>query len=79
MGILASLFSNLASDSAPRIRLVAKFVELDYEKVDRLLEMRESAETRLIAEERHILDERQVSTPAHAADILGFSCGRRGS
>ena len=41
LGIVASLFSNLASDSAARIRLLAKFVENTYEKTDKLLEIRE--------------------------------------
>ncbi|KAL9931925.1 hypothetical protein V8E36_009240 [Tilletia maclaganii] len=47
LGILISLFNNLASDSPLRTRVLAKFVEIDYEKVDRLLEMRESAQSRL--------------------------------
>ncbi|KAK2466249.1 hypothetical protein APHAL10511_001891 [Amanita phalloides] len=47
LGIMSSLFSNIASDSTSRIRLLAKFVEGDYEKVDKLLEIRDSAHTRL--------------------------------
>ncbi|CAD6887382.1 unnamed protein product [Tilletia laevis] len=47
LGIVISLFNNLASDSEPRTRLLTKFVEAEYEKVDRLIEMRESAQTRL--------------------------------
>lgn len=47
LGILVSLLSNLESDSEPRIRLLAKFVADDYEKVDRLLEIMEAAETRM--------------------------------
>ncbi|KAG8919051.1 hypothetical protein FRC02_001962 [Tulasnella sp. 418] len=47
LGIIASLFSNLASESTARVRLLAKFVESEYEKVDKLLELRESAEARL--------------------------------
>ncbi|ORX34896.1 Catenin-beta-like protein [Kockovaella imperatae] len=58
LGILVSLFTNLASDSAPRIRLIAKFVESGYEKVERLLEMREAAESRLRAVEADIARER---------------------
>jgi beta-catenin-like protein 1 len=45
--IIMSLFNNLKSDSIERIRLVSKFVEKDYEKVDRLLEMRSSLKARL--------------------------------
>lgn len=57
---MASLFSNLASDSAPRIRLMAKFIEADYEKLDRLLELRETAHKRLAATEEQIREEKQV-------------------
>ncbi|RSH89598.1 hypothetical protein EHS25_002149 [Saitozyma podzolica] len=60
LGILVSLFTNLASDTPARIRLIAKFIEADYEKVDRLLEMREVAETKLRAVNREITAERRV-------------------
>jgi beta-catenin-like protein 1 len=60
LGILVSLFTNLASDSAPRIRLLAKFVEGSYEKVDRLLELREDVEGKLGAVEGQIFEERKV-------------------
>ncbi|GFZ44825.1 hypothetical protein JCM24511_02551 [Saitozyma sp. JCM 24511] len=60
LGILVSLFTNLASDTPARIRLIAKFIEADYEKVDRLLEMREVAETKLRAVNREIAAERRV-------------------
>jgi hypothetical protein len=57
------LFTNLASDTPARIRLIAKFIEADYEKVDRLLEMREVAETKLRVVNREIAAERRVSSP----------------
>lgn len=57
---MASLFSNLASDSSPRIRLLAKFVENDYEKVERLLDIREGAETRLKVVDAEIEVEKKV-------------------
>ncbi|KAJ4001132.1 Catenin-beta-like protein [Lentinula boryana] len=47
LGIISSLFSNLPSDSPERIRLLAKFVENNYEKVDKLLDIRENALSRL--------------------------------
>ncbi|KAG8891004.1 hypothetical protein FRB98_000013 [Tulasnella sp. 332] len=47
LGIISSLFSNVPSDSTARVRLLAKFVESEYEKVDKLLEIREGAEARL--------------------------------
>lgn len=61
LGIMASLFSNLASESQARIRLLAKYVEGNYEKVDRLLEIREHSESRLKAAEKDIEQERRVS------------------
>ncbi|WVQ85127.1 hypothetical protein IAT38_007292 [Cryptococcus sp. DSM 104549] len=60
LGILVSLFTNLGSDTAPRIRLIAKFVEANYEKVERLLEIREAAEGRLRAVTRDIAMEKRV-------------------
>ena len=64
LSILASLFTSLDSDSVPRIRLLAKFVESDYEKVDRLIEMMEAAESRLKAVNQEIELEQQVSRHA---------------
>lgn len=40
LGILASMLRSLPSDSAARIRLLAKFVEKDYEKIERLINIR---------------------------------------
>ncbi|KAG2042794.1 Catenin-beta-like protein [Suillus americanus] len=47
LGIVSSLFSNTPSDSPDRIRLLAKFVENNYEKADKLLEVRDNARNRL--------------------------------
>lgn len=60
LGIISSLFTNLASDSPERIRLLAKFVEGSYEKVDRLLEIRENAEGRLKVIDKEIEQEKKV-------------------
>ena len=60
LGIISSLFSNVASDSPSRIRLLAKFVESNYEKVDKLLEVRDMARTRLKVTESEISTEKQV-------------------
>ncbi|SRR5216683_1445965 len=54
LGILSSLFTNLPSDSPARIRLLAKFVENNYEKADKLLDIRTSAQARLTATNREI-------------------------
>ncbi|GAA6021298.1 hypothetical protein JCM11491_005795 [Sporobolomyces phaffii] len=47
VSILASLLTSLASDSPPRLRVVSKFVEAGYAKLDRLSELREDLELRL--------------------------------
>lgn len=60
LGILVSLLTNLESDTPPRIRLIAKFIENDYEKVERLLEMREIAENRLRPVDKEIQMEKRV-------------------
>ncbi|KAG9017953.1 hypothetical protein FRB90_012839 [Tulasnella sp. 427] len=59
LGIISSLFSNIPSESTARVRLLTKFVESDYEKVDRLLEIRESAEARLAVTNKEIEQERR--------------------
>lgn len=60
LGIVSSLLTNLALDSTHRIRLLAKFVEGDYEKVDKLLEIRDGARKRLRNTEKELEQEKQV-------------------
>lgn len=62
LGLLVSLFTNLASESPARFRLLAKFVEGSYEKVDRLVELRDEAEGRLMGVERAIDEERKAGS-----------------
>ncbi|KDN38524.1 DUF1716-domain-containing protein [Tilletiaria anomala UBC 951] len=47
LSIMVSLLNALPRDSMERIRFLAKFVEKDYEKLDRLLELRERFRERL--------------------------------
>ncbi|GAA5966706.1 hypothetical protein JCM3765_007605 [Sporobolomyces pararoseus] len=47
LSILSSLFTSLPSDSQPRLRLLSKFIEENYSKLDRLSELREQLEQRL--------------------------------
>ncbi|KAF9222012.1 DUF1716-domain-containing protein [Gyrodon lividus] len=69
LGIISSLLSNLTSDSTDRIRLLAKFVENNYEKVDKLLEIRENTYSRLrvvdaeIEAEKKMLAEEVANSP----------------
>ncbi|CCM01593.1 uncharacterized protein FIBRA_03653 [Fibroporia radiculosa] len=59
LGIVASLLSNLPSDSPARVRLLAKFVENSYEKTEKLLEIRYSAQGRLKTVEKAIETEKK--------------------
>ncbi|KAG5634475.1 hypothetical protein H0H81_001811 [Sphagnurus paluster] len=77
LGIICSLFSNIASDSPARIRLLAKFVESNYEKVDKLLEIRDSARTRLKATNASIEQERQNLDEEDIDDLEATSYLRR--
>ena len=61
LSIVSSLFTNLPSESPARIRLLAKFVENNYEKIDKLLEIRESAQRRLEDTEADIEREKKVA------------------
>ncbi|KAG9218906.1 hypothetical protein CCMSSC00406_0000980 [Pleurotus cornucopiae] len=60
LGIMSSLFSNLPSESPARIRLLAKFVENTYEKVDRLLDIRTSTHGRLSVTDAEIEREKKA-------------------
>lgn len=55
-----SLIVDLESDSIHRMRLLAKFVEGNYDKVDKILEVRETAKTRTRETEADIEKEKQV-------------------
>lgn len=66
--IITSLLNNLKSDSIERIRLVSKFVEKDYEKVDRLMEMRANVRNRLNPIEHDI--ERRSKTETDEEEML---------
>ncbi|RXW24656.1 hypothetical protein EST38_g1148 [Candolleomyces aberdarensis] len=59
LGILASLFTHLESDSTDRLRLLAKFVENNYEKADKLMDIREAAVARLKATDAEIEAEKR--------------------
>jgi hypothetical protein len=60
LGIVSSLFSNIPSESPDRIRLLTKFVENNYEKADKLLEVRENAHNRLKIVNAEIEAEKKV-------------------
>lgn len=57
LSIISSLWTNLESDSPPRLRLLTKFVEKEYEKVDRLVELRAELMTRMEKAEQEAKEE----------------------
>jgi len=59
LGIISSLLSNLPSEQPARIRLLAKFVESNYEKAEKLLEIRDAAQGRLKTVEKEIEAEKK--------------------
>ncbi|EFX04650.1 duf1716 domain containing protein [Grosmannia clavigera kw1407] len=56
VNIFASMLRLLAAESAERIRLLAKFVEKDYAKVERLLSLRQEYSDRVTAAEQRFGD-----------------------
>ena len=67
IGILSSLLRYTPADSPARIRTLAKFVEKDYEKISRLIELRKEYQARLdrlevaiSAERRQVVDDEMV-------------------
>ncbi len=59
VGIFASLLRRLPADSPERVRTLAKFVEKDYEKTARLVELRHAYAARVAAADEAIRAERR--------------------
>ncbi|KAH8813023.1 Catenin-beta-like protein [Xylogone sp. PMI_703] len=57
LGIFSSLLRLLPADSAPRIRVLAKFVEKEYEKIDKLVKLRRDYASRVASVDREIRKE----------------------
>jgi beta-catenin-like protein 1 len=72
LGMLSSLLSNLPSDADARVRLLAKFVENNYEKTDKMLDIRATAAARLATVDREIAAERAVREMG-GAEVAGES------
>jgi beta-catenin-like protein 1 len=60
LGIISSLLTNLPPDSNNRLRLLAKLVDNNYEKIDKLIEIREAARRRLTDTDLRLQKEKQV-------------------
>ena len=59
LGIFASLLRLLPGGSAPRIRALAKFMEKDYEKIEKLIKLRREYAARVSPVEQAIEKERK--------------------
>lgn len=62
LGIFASLLRLLPGGSAARIRTLAKFMEKDYEKIDKLVKLRRDYASRVSPVEAAIEQERKSSS-----------------
>lgn len=60
LGIFASLLGQLPGDSAARIRVLAKFVDGDYDKVEKLMKIRQEYRCRLRPVDQQISAERKT-------------------
>ncbi|CAG8449035.1 9177_t:CDS:10 [Dentiscutata heterogama] len=60
IGIIVSLLKSLPQNSEHRLRLFNKFLENDLEKVDRLLEMRETYELKVSTVDKEIEEEKEI-------------------
>jgi beta-catenin-like protein 1 len=58
LGIFAALLRTLPADSAGRIRTLAKFVEKDYEKLAKLIDLRRDSSSRVSAIDEEIKQEK---------------------
>ena len=68
LGIFTSMLQQLQTESAPRIRLLGKFVEKEYEKITRLLQLRREYASRLDVVDQAIGTERKQSTAEEQQD-----------
>lgn len=77
LGILASMLRSLPGDSAPRIRLLGKFVEKNYEKIDKLMQLRRDYSSRVSNVEQTIKSERATLSDEEQVDMADEWLSRR--
>ena len=69
LGILASMFRSLPGNSASRIRVLAKFMEKDYQKLRKLISHRREYSAKLDRVEEQMQEERQQAKDANQEDL----------
>ena len=77
LGIYASMFRLLSGDSASRVRLLGKFVEKDYEKIQKLIALRRSHASRVTMVDEEIKSERSGLSATEQEDMNGEWLSRR--
>jgi beta-catenin-like protein 1 len=77
IGIFASMLRLLPPDSAERIRLLAKFVEKDYEKTDKLVKLRRECAARVNAADEAIRAEQAQLSVEEREDMADEWFSRR--
>ena len=77
VGIFAALLRQLPGNSPTRIRVLAKFVEKDYAKVVKLMELRQEFKSRLSSVEQSITKERSQLSPEDREAMAGEWLSRR--
>lgn len=77
LGIFSSLLRHLPGQSACRIRTLAKFVEKDYEKIGRLVQLRREHADRVSRVEREIEAEEKEMSGEEREDRAAESLSRR--
>ncbi|KKK19963.1 hypothetical protein P175DRAFT_0478104 [Aspergillus ochraceoroseus IBT 24754] len=77
LGIFGSLLRLLPGGSAPRIRTLAKFMEKDYEKIEKLIKLRRDYASRVSPVEQAIAKERKSLTKEEQEVMAGEWLSRR--
>lgn len=77
LGIFASLLRLLPGGSAPRIRTLAKFMEKDYEKIEKLVKLRREYAARVSPVEQAINKERKSFSKDDQEYMAGEWLSRR--
>jgi beta-catenin-like protein 1 len=77
LGIFAALLRCLPGDSAPRIRVLAKFMEKDYEKIGKLVKLRREYAAKVSAVDVQIENDKQGMSAEDQADMETFWLSQR--
>ena len=77
LGILSSMLRSLPANEAPRIRLLAKFVEKNYRAANRLIQIRREFAPRIFAIDRSINAEKATSSSEELEERIDEWLSRR--